>query len=197
MVSKKSTATPSRSDAVRAYLKAHPDASQKDIASGLAAQGVEASVSLINKIKYGKPKVKRSRKAKAGRPSAHRNGKPAARKAGASKAATGKAETHKAGTSKAQAIRDAFATLGRSTRPRDVIAHLDAQGVKVSAAQVSVLRKTKAKRKAAKAGSATRQATAGALELKLEHLIAAKKLTDQVGLQAARKALDILARLGA
>ena len=187
MVSKKSTATPSRSDAVRAYLKAHPDASQKDIAAGLSAQGVQASVSLINKIKYGKPKVKRGRKAKAGRPSAHRNGKPAARKAGASKA----------GTSKAQAIRDAFATLGRSTRPRDIIAHLDAQGVKVSAAQVSVLRKTKAKRKPAKAGSATRQATAGALELSLEHLIAAKKLTDQVGLQAARKALDILARLGA
>lgn len=186
MANKKSTATGSRSDAIRAYLKSHPDASQKDIAAGLAAEGVEASVSLINKIKYGKPTGKRPGKKKAGRAAAHRNGKPTKAKAVASKS----------GTSKAQAIRDAMDKLGHRTRPRNIIAHLYEQGVKVAAAQVSSPQG--AGQAQAAGGHGNRSGGAhprpGTV---LEHLVAAKKLTDQVGLQQARKALEILAKLGA
>ncbi len=187
MANKKSTATGSRSDAIRAYLKSHPDASQKDIAAGLAAEGVEASVSLINKIKYGKPTGKRPGKKKAGRAAAHRNGKPTKAKAVASKS----------GTSKAQAIRDAMDKLGHRTRPRNIIAHLYEQGVKVAAAQVSAVRKALGKRKRRAVTAIAPAAPTHDLGLSLEHLVAAKKLTDQVGLQQARKALEILAKLGA
>jgi len=186
MAAKKSAATGSMSDAVREYLKAHPEASQKDIAAGLSAQGVKASTSLINKIKYGKPK---SGKPKPGRPKAKRGRKPQAGRPAADRNGA-------AGTSKAQAIRDAFAALGRRTRPRDVIAHLREKGTAVSAAQVSAMRKSLRKR-GRTAGSSAAAATVGKeIGLSLEHLLAAKKLADQVGIQTAKKALDFLARLG-
>ncbi len=186
MAAKKSAATANRSDAVREYLSAHPGASQKEIAADLAAQGVKVSTSLINKIKYSK--LKSGAKAKAS-------------VKGRRKVATHKVATHRvatrngaAGTSKAQAIRDAFATLGRRTRPRDVIAHLLERGTAVSAAQVSALRKS-LRKPGRPANGAPAAAMRQEIAVTLEHLLAAKKLADQVGIQAAKRAVDFLARL--
>ena len=194
MAAKTSAATGSRSDAIRDYLKAHPQAAQKEIAAALSAQGVTVSAALINKIKYGK--TSSGRKRKAGRVAGSRNG------AGGTSNGSGGASNGMAGTSKAQAIRDAFASLGRRTRPRDVIAHLREQGTVVSAAQVSALRQNLRKRGRAAGSSASGgrvsngRASGQELGLSVAHLLAAKKLADQVGFPAAKKALEVLARLG-
>ena len=176
MVTKESSGTLSKSDAVREYLSAHATAPVKEIATALSEQGVEVSVALINKIKYSDRKSSGHRKLAGRRRRLHR------------------ADAH--GTSKAQAIRDALGHLGRRTRPRDVIAHLKAGGVVVSPAQVSAVRKAAGRngRLQRSAGSSAGKAN-GDVGVVVEHLIAAKRLADQVGLEAAKKALEFLARL--
>jgi hypothetical protein len=176
MAAKESIGTVSKSDAVREYLSSHATAPVKEIATALSEQGVEVSVALINKIKYSDRKTSHRRK---------RGGRRAMASAAGSK-----------GTSKAQAIRDALTHLGRRSRPRDVIAHLKAGGVVVSPAQVSAVRKVFRKHggfKRSAGGSAAR--TNGDGGIAIEHLIAAKRLADQVGLEAARRALEFLVKL--
>jgi hypothetical protein len=152
----------------------------KEVAAALSEQGVEVSIALINKIKYSDRKSTGRRK---------RGGRGRAR-AGLVRAVEAK------GTSKAQAIRDALTHLGRRSRPRDVIAHLKEGGVLVSPAQVSAVRKVFRKH-----GGLKRSATASTAKangdggISIEHLIAAKRLADQVGLEAAKKALEFLVKL--
>jgi hypothetical protein len=174
MATKVSSATLSKSDAVREYLAAHRTAPVKQVASALADEGIEVSVALINKIKYAGRKSLRSRRM-AGR-------KPPLRKATARPA------------SKAQAIRRALTQLGRATRPRDVVAHLKQGGVEVSAAQVSAVRKRFRGTRPRPAAAALAGGRTGD-GISLEHLMAAKRLADQVGLDAAQRALEVLARL--
>ncbi len=55
-----------RSQAIRDFLAKDPAAAPKAIKTGLAKQGIEVSNSLVNAIKYGRPKTgpgKRGRKA--------------------------------------------------------------------------------------------------------------------------------------
>ena len=169
-------ATVSKSDAVREYLSSHATAPVKEIAAALSEQGVEVSVALINKIKYSDRKSL---------PRGKRGGR------------RGRASAVEAkGTSKAQAIRDALAHLGRRSRPRDVIAHLKAGGVIVSPAQVSAVRKVFRQHGGFKRSGAGPVGKAnGDSGISIEHLIAAKRLADQVGLEAARKALEFLVKL--
>jgi len=95
-----------------------------------------------------------------------------------------KRSTRREGTSKAEAIRQTWGELGTHARPRDVIAHLAERGVKVSSAQVSILRQKSA------------GAAPAASSVSLEHLLAAKGLVEQLGsLQTARAALSSLARI--
>jgi hypothetical protein len=176
MATKQSIGTLSKSDAVREYLSTHAAAPVKEIASALSEQGVEASIALINKIKYSDRKL--PRRSKLGR------------RRGPHRGAEGK------GASKAEAIRGALAHLGRRTRPRDVIAHLKEGGVTVSAAQVSAIRKDfrkngRLKRSDARLGMGANSEGG----IALEHLMAAKRLADQVGLDAAKRALEFLAKL--
>jgi hypothetical protein len=176
MATKESTGAPSKSDAVREYLSSHATTPVKEIGKALAEQGVDVSIALINKIKYSDRKSTRHRK--------HVGRRKSVRGADAK------------GTSKAQAIRDALAQLGRRTRPRDLIAHLKEGGVTVSAAQVSAVRKSFRKNgrlKHSAAGSPAKGHVDGGIAV--EHLIAAKRLVDQVGLDAARMALEFLVKL--
>ncbi len=176
MAAKESNGTLSKSDAVRQYLSSHATAPVKEIASALSEQGVEASIALINKIKYSDRKSSPGRR-KLGRRRLHRG-------------------ADAKGASKAQAIRDALAHLGRRTRPRDVIAHLKEGGVTVSAAQVSAIRKGFRKHGAGKRSVTGLAAKANSdAGIAVEHLIAAKRLADQVGLEAAKRALEFLAKL--
>jgi hypothetical protein len=176
MATKESNGTLSKSDAVREYLSSHATTPVKEVAAALSKQGVEVSIALINKIKYSDRKSPHRRK---------RGGRRGPVRAGDAK-----------GTSKAQAIRDALTHLGRRSRPRDVIAHLKEEGVIVSPAQVSAVRKVFRKHgglKRSVAASTVRSNGDGGISI--EHLIAAKRLADQVGLEAAKKALEFLVKL--
>jgi hypothetical protein len=85
--------------------------------------------------------------------------------------------------SKADAIRSMWSTMGIGARPRDVIEALAERGVKVSSAQVGMLRTANGKRN-------------GAAPVSLEHLMAAKKLAEHLGgIDVARRALDGLAKV--
>ncbi|HTU24792.1 MAG TPA: hypothetical protein VMF30_05315 [Pirellulales bacterium] len=177
MGTKESAGALSKSDAVREYLAKHATTPVKEIAKALSEQGVDVSIALINKVKYSDRKPGRGRKA------AGRRGRAAAAK----------------GTSKAQAIRDALAHLGRQSRPRDIIAHLNDAGITVTAAQVSAIRKVfgkgpRGQSKRGLAGFAGKSSVAGGIAV--EHLLAAKRLADEVGLEKARLALEFLVKLG-
>ncbi len=94
------------------------------------------------------------------------------------------------GNSKADSIRQAFATLGRTARPRDVIAHLKQKGVIVSSGQVSTMRPRKG---AAARKQAKRAPNGNGHGFAIEHLLAAKELAGKVGgIPAASKALAAL-----
>ncbi|HUY89016.1 MAG TPA: hypothetical protein VMV10_09800 [Pirellulales bacterium] len=65
-----------KSELARKYVAAHPAASPKEIVEGLKAEGVEVSVALASKIKYGrKKKAGRGNKAEAIRTAAKSLGK--------------------------------------------------------------------------------------------------------------------------
>jgi arginine repressor len=173
-----------RSEAARKYVAAHPTASPTEIVEGLKAEGVEVSLSLASKIKYD-----RSRKG---------GGKMGRKK----KAATAKAVPKAGGErgEKAEAIRAAARSIGGKVRPRDVIAMLAEQGIKVSSAQVSTtlrkmgMRKTKRGRKPGRPAASARAAHSGSISI--DDLIAAKKLVEQLGsIEAASQALSALAKL--
>ena len=108
-------------------------------------------------------------------------------------------DSNGAATSKSQAIRDAYGRLGPRTRPRDIIADLAAQGIEVSSAQVSMLRKKMGMRRLRRRAAARRGApvTKPAPEsVSVDHLIAVKHLADQMGgVKAARQAIKTLERL--
>ncbi len=99
---------------------------------------------------------------------------------------TKKGHRGRKGVSKAEAIRQAWSELGAHARPRDVIESLAKKGVRVSSAQVSLLRTSNGKpRKLAAAHS-----------LSIEHLLAAKILVGKVGsIKLARQAVANLAKL--
>lgn len=103
-------------------------------------------------------------------------------------------------SSKAQMIRDAAKELGKKVRPRDVVAKLAEQGVKVSSPQVSVTLRAagyRRKRRGKRAAAGTATSAAPSSGLNVEALIAAKALISKVGsVQAAEQAIAVLKKLG-
>lgn len=102
---------------------------------------------------------------------------------------------------KAEEIRKAAKEMGGTkVRPKDVIAALASKGITVAPAQVSATLKAAGYRKTRRAkGAASSKAghASASAELSLEHLLAAKALIAKVGsVEAAKKALDVLAKLG-
>jgi arginine repressor len=101
---------------------------------------------------------------------------------------------------KAQKIRDVAKTMGKTVRPKDVIAELAKEGITVSSAQVSTTlraagfrRKRRGKKVAAAAGA--RPATGH--RLNLDALLAAKALIAKVGsIELAQEALAAMKKLG-
>ncbi len=90
---------------------------------------------------------------------------------------------------KAEAIRGMWSQLGAHARNREVIAALGSRGVQVSSAQVSTLRKTISRRR--------KSAPVAIVEsVSLDHLLAAKKLAEQLGgIEVAREALASFSKL--
>lgn len=161
MAKKKTSAGGTKSAAIREVLEAHPKAGLAEIKKQLGAKGVTASDALINKLKYDR---KRGGAAKSRR--------------------------RKSSVSKADAIRQKYDEMGHDARPRDIIAALHSDGVKVTSAQVSMLRS-----KIASNGKSTaRPRTAGTVPF--EHLLAAKQLAERLGgVEKARQAVDSFAKL--
>jgi hypothetical protein len=96
-------------------------------------------------------------------------------------------------------IRDVAKALGKTVRPRDVVAKLAEQGVKVASAQVStVLSKSgyRRKRRGKKAGGKPVAPISTGNGLNVEALLAAKALIAKVGsVEAAEEALKVLKKL--
>jgi hypothetical protein len=107
--------------------------------------------------------------------------------------------TNGVASSKAQAVRDAYERLGTRTRPRDIMADLAVRGIDVSSAQVSMVRKQMGLRRLRRRGSARRgPAVAKPMpeSVSVDHLIAVKRLADQVGgVKAALQAIKTLEKL--
>lgn len=175
-----------KSDIVREYLKGNPTATVQQILQDLKPHDI--SQALAQKIKYkdGAARGRRPRRA------ARTTTAPAA-----ASSATGKER-------KADSIRRVAGGMGKRVRPRDVIAALRAEGLKVSFAQVGQVLKTMGMRRRRRgrkpagegAASARTTRTNASTTISLDALIAAKKLADQLGgVQAAKQAMDALARL--
>ncbi|HVA46355.1 MAG TPA: hypothetical protein VNH11_08280 [Pirellulales bacterium] len=183
MAKAKSIEGTTKSDLVREYLRSNPPATANQIVADLRPYGV--SLALAKKVKSKEGRKRRE----AGRKPGRATSAPAAR--------------HQAGT-KTEAIRQAAEGMPKPVRPRDVVAALAEQGIEVARRHVGQvlksmgLRRRRRGRTATASGTATvgRPATvAASATLSLEALLAAKKLADQLGVDAAKQAVDALARL--
>lgn len=98
---------------------------------------------------------------------------------------------------KAQAIRHSFAKLGPNARPRDVAADLLKQGIAVTRAQISLIRKQlRAGAQTERAGKQPLNSNSASALVSVEQLVTARRLADELGgVEAARRLLDILLRL--
>ncbi len=179
MAKAKRGAAENKSDLVRQYVAKHPSASVSAIQQGLHAQGVEISLSLASKIKYGRGKKATGKRRGAG------SRKPSA---GAGSLV------------KADLIRAEIQAMGARFRPRDVVASLDKKGVVVTSSHVISVAKSlgmKRRRRGRPArAAAIRAGGVHAERVSLNDLIAAKRLAEKLGgIEAAASALAALARL--
>jgi transposase len=161
-----------KSAQIRDTLKANPDKSGAEIAKEL-----RVSTALVYKVKARMTKKRRS--------------------AGSKKKAAGK-RASSSELSKAQMIRDVAKELGKKVRPRDVVAKLAEQGVKVAPAQVSIVLSQSGYRRKRRGKKAAAVAPASPSNgLNVEALIAAKALIAKVGsVKVAEEALNVLKKLG-
>jgi hypothetical protein len=178
-----------KSEAVREFLSKHPKANVKEIVAGvLRDSGVRVSEKLAGDIKYDK-KIDKTRPARAARKPKKPRAKPS------------RAVRSAAWGSKAESIREAARRLRKPVRPRDVIAALAEQGMHATRAQVSQVLKSmgmrpRGRRVARRTAGANRMPTPASATVSLADLLAAKKLVTQLGsVQAAKEAVDALAKL--
>lgn len=184
----------SKSQAVRDYFKANPDASAKAVKEALAKDGVSVSEGLVNKVKYSKPSRKKSggrkattRKTVAPKRKATRRGRPAA-----------------GGINMSDAIRSYMADNPSASRP-EIRNALQAQGIPVQNSLVNAVY-MKVKRGAGKsakrgpgrpkaAGRKTAPAASGG-NMTAAELINAKQLVDKLGgIDKVKDALALLEQL--
>jgi hypothetical protein len=98
---------------------------------------------------------------------------------------------------KAQAVRQSFAKLGPEARPRDVAADLLQQGIAVTRAQISLIRKQlRTGARTERVGRQPLNSKSAVALVSVEQLVTARRLADELGgVEAARRLLDILLRL--
>jgi len=174
----------SKSKAIRAFLKKKPGASVQEVQDALKQQGVEASIALVSKLKYSKGKKRRGRK-------------PATLARGRQDKSAASAQNGTEQINKSQSIRDAFQELGRSAHPKEIRIALTEKGIDVSSAQISNVRTAmRAKRKQRMASVPTRTVETSPGAITVDHLLAAKKLVEQVGsIEAAQQAVQVFGKL--
>jgi hypothetical protein len=102
------------------------------------------------------------------------------------------------GINRSELIRQKKATLGRGARPRDIIASLAEDGVKVSRALVTnvLKRRGTGKKRGRKRARVVARRSASREAISMTGLLTAKRMVDEMGSVAdAKKALDAFARL--
>ncbi|MGH7135423.1 MAG: hypothetical protein ACREHD_06760 [Pirellulales bacterium] len=173
------TKSPTKSQAIRGFMRKNKGATVAQIVDGLKSEGVNVTPALVYNVQSD---IRKKRAAK--------------RAAKTTTAINGSAET-----SKAERIRQVAQSMDGRVRPRDVVATLAAEGVKVSSAQVSTVLRSmgmRRRRRGRRPAAATSNGSAKhstSPTLSLENLLAAKKLANQLGMQAAKQAVDALAKL--
>lgn len=78
-MAKKKASGPNKSEAIREYLKAHPDAGPTEVATELKKKGLDVALALVSNVKaamLGKKGKKKKKRAKPG-PKTGRVGRPA------------------------------------------------------------------------------------------------------------------------
>jgi hypothetical protein len=100
------------------------------------------------------------------------------------------------GANRSQAIRD-YLAVNPDAGPKQIVADLRKQGIKVSPALASAVKYKSPTKKTAKRGRRPAAAAHnGNGHLVLQNLLAAKKLVEQLGsIDAAKQAVDALAKL--
>jgi len=171
----------SKSQAIQNYLAANKEAMPKQIVEALKERGVEVSLGLANKVKYGKPGRNKASAKKAKRIAAVR-GEPAL---------TG-----------SESIRR-YIAKNPAAGPKGIEAGLKAEGIRVSKALISAVKYSKAKRLGRKAKRVARRATVHAAAratpssaVTIDQLIELKQFADSFGgADQVRQALDTLEQL--
>jgi arginine repressor len=187
-MARQKTKEPSRSQAVRDFMRKNGGATVPQIVDGLKAEGVTVTPGLVYNVQAG---VRKKRSAK----------RTTKKTAAATKSNGRPSSNGSADTTKAERIRQVAQAMKKPVRPRDVIAALAAEGISVSSAQVSTtlramgMRRRRRGRKTAGAAP-SRPAVSTSELLSLDSLLAAKKLVTQLGsVSAAKQAVDALAKL--
>jgi arginine repressor len=186
----------SKSQAVRDYLTAHPEATTAEVVAAMKKQGIDISSPSVHTIKWSLkksnwPAAKAAAKTPAAKEAAKAEPHPAA--------AEPVAEAAK--PSKTQAVKDYLAAHPKAG-PTEISTELMAQGIDVSTNYVSNikfqmgLKKNRRKAKAAAPAAAAVQQPAAEDQISLAALIEAKKLIEKLGgVDVAKKAIMALAQL--
>ena len=161
-----------RSEAIRNFIAANPEAGPKAVVEGLKLQGIEVSANLVSSIKYGKKAVRTSA--------------PGARRG-------------RARLSASESIRRMLAK-NPGSGPKEIREKLAKKGINVSSGLISFVKfnfKNSAQAAALKAPVVQSAARKTALpQIGFEQLIEVKKVADLLGgAEQLRQALDMLAQL--
>ncbi|QDV72080.1 hypothetical protein [Botrimarina mediterranea] len=84
-MAKKKASGPNKSEAIREYLKSHPDAGPTEVATELKKKGIDVALALVSNVKaamLGRKKKKKKKKGAKPGPKTGRVGRPAGRPAG-------------------------------------------------------------------------------------------------------------------
>jgi hypothetical protein len=180
-----------KSQAIRDYLAANPNAMPADVIAGLKEKGINVSRGLVGLVKYAKSGKKAGGRRSAGR----KRGSKAARSPRTAKITKG--------GSKSDAVR-AYLAANPDSSPIAVAKALKKQGIKISVSLASAVKYAKKGKKAGRPKgrrgpgrpkmATTRASSNGAVNL--EALVVAKRLAERMGgIEKAREALAVLARL--
>jgi arginine repressor len=186
-MAKAKTKDPSRSQAIRDFMRTNAGATVPQIVDGLKSGGVTVTRGLVYQVQAAGRRKRGAKRAK----------KKATAARAAARMANAAASTNGTGT-KADQIRDVAKDMAKPVRPMDVRAALAARGIEVSFAQVGQVLKSMGmrKRRRRKAAAGSSASSANSIPISIDDLVAAKKLVAQVGsIEKVKEALSALARL--
>jgi hypothetical protein len=166
-----------KSASVLEYQSKNPNVSASEVVAALKQQGIKISQAMVYNIRSN------SKQSKPGR-------RPA------TTSASDKGASEYGG--KSQAVRAALRKLGRKAPTKEIIDHLAGKGVEVSVALVAKVKSRMKPGRKGRRANATIAAPAARVngQITYDHLLAAKKLADELGgTDSLRRTLELLEML--